>query len=62
MWGYGRVSITGVDLSQILGGQSNKLGGKVVKSDKCMGVSQLLGERARAASLSLRLYMASMAS
>jgi len=34
---------TGVDLSKILGGQ------KVVKSDKCMGVSQLLGARARAA-------------
>jgi len=26
-----------------------KLQGKVVKSDKCMGVSQLLGARARAA-------------
>ena len=41
---------TGVDLSKILGGQTNILGGqKVVKSDKCMGVSQLLGGRARAA-------------
>ncbi len=34
---------TGVDLSKILGGQTKILGGqKVVKSDKCMGVSQLL--------------------
>ena len=42
--------ITGVDLSKILGGQTKILGGqKVVKSDKCMGVSQLLGARARAA-------------
>ena len=35
---------TGVDLSKILGGQTKILGEKVVKSDKCMGVSQLLGE------------------
>ena len=36
--------VTGVDLSKILGGQTKILGGqKVVKSDKCMGVSQLLG-------------------
>jgi len=35
---------TGVDLSKIFGGQSKILGRqKVVKSDKCMGVSQLLG-------------------
>ena len=35
---------TGVDLSKILGGQTKILGGeKVVNSDKCMGVSQLLG-------------------
>jgi len=33
----------GVDLSKILGGQTKILGEKVVKSDKCMGVSQLLG-------------------
>ncbi len=36
---------TGIDLSKILGGQRHPklLGGqKVVKSDKCMGVSQLL--------------------
>ena len=47
---------TGVDLSKILGGQTKILWGqKVVKSDKCMGVSQLLGARARAAPLSLRL-------
>jgi len=33
-----------------LGGQTKILGvQKVVKSDKCMGVSQLLGARARAA-------------
>ena len=40
---------TGVDLSKILGGIIKILGEKVVKSDKCMGVSQLLGARARAA-------------
>ena len=35
---------TGVDLSKILGRQTKILGGqKVVKSDKCMDVSQLLG-------------------
>src|SRR6218665_2902937 len=34
---------TGVDLSKILGGQTKILGEKVVKSDKCMGDSQLLG-------------------
>jgi len=39
------IASTGVDLSTILGGQTEILGGgqKVVKSDKCMGVSQLLG-------------------
>jgi len=43
-------SCTGVDLSKILGGQIKIFGGqKVVKSDKCMGVSQLLGARAPAA-------------
>ena len=43
-----------------LGGQIKILGGaKVVKSDKCMGVSQLLGARARAAPLSLRLCLPS---
>jgi len=35
----------GVDLSKILGGQIKILGEKVVNSDKCMGVSQLLGAR-----------------
>src|SRR6218665_435577 len=41
---------TGVDLSKILGRQTKILGRqKVVKSDKYMGVSQLLGARARAA-------------
>ena len=34
---------TGVDLSKILGRQTKILGEKVVKSDKCMDVSQLLG-------------------
>jgi len=37
-------SSTGIDLSKILDGQTKILGGqKVVKSDKCIGVSQLLG-------------------
>ena len=48
----GRVSrgvFTGVDLSKIVGGHWNTGGQKVVKSDKCIGVSQLLGARARAA-------------
>ena len=40
---------TGVDLSKILGGQTKILEGKVVKSDKCMGASQLFGARAQAA-------------
>ena len=43
------VVFTGVDLSEKLGGQTKILGEKVVKSDKYMGVSQLLGARARAA-------------
>jgi len=35
---------TGIDLSKILGGQTKIFGmQKVVKSDKCMGVFQLLG-------------------
>jgi len=33
----------GIDLSIILGGETKILGGKVVKCDKCMGISQLLG-------------------
>src|SRR6218665_2211252 len=37
---------TGVELSKILGGQIKILGGKMIKSDKCMGVSELLGARA----------------
>src|SRR6218665_180032 len=48
--------ITGVDLSKIFGGQTKILWAnqnmgvqKVVKSDKCMGVSQLLGAGALAA-------------
>jgi len=40
-----------VDLSKILGGQTQILGGNVVKIDKCMGVSRLLGARARSAPL-----------
>src|SRR6218665_149670 len=35
-FGFGIIIPTGVDLSKILGGK------KVIKSDKCMGVSQLL--------------------
>ena len=38
--------ITGIDFSKIFGGQNKILGRKMVKSDKCMGVSQLLGARA----------------
>ena len=42
--------ITGVDLSKLLGGQTKILAEqKDVKSDKCIGDSQLLGARARAA-------------
>jgi len=37
------VVCTGVDFSKILGGQTKILGGKGGKSQKCMGVSQLLG-------------------
>src|SRR6218665_540426 len=33
---------TGVDLSKILGGQTKILGENMVKSNKCMDVSQLL--------------------
>ena len=35
---------TSVDFSKILGGKTKILREKVVKSDKCMDVSQLLGE------------------
>jgi len=49
---------TGVDLSKILGGQTKLLGGqKVVISDKCMGVSQLLGACARAAPPQVYAYV-----
>jgi len=49
---------TGVDLSKISGGQTKILGkAKSGKSDKCMGVSQLLGARARSAPQSLRLCL-----
>jgi len=45
-------------LDKILSGQTKILEGqKVVQSDKCMGVSQLLGARARYAPLSLRLWL-----
>ena len=47
--------LSGLDLSKVLGGQTKILGGKVVKSEKCMGVSQLLEVRARAPPPSLRL-------
>ena len=40
---------TGVDLPKILGGQTKIRGQKMVKSDKCTGVFQILGARARAA-------------
>jgi len=43
------LTLTGVDLAKILGGQTKTLGEKVVKSDKYMGDSQLLGARIRAA-------------
>ena len=47
---YSLIIYTGVDSSKILGGQTKILRGqKVVKSDKCMGVSQSFGARARAA-------------
>ena len=43
-------SDTGVDLSKILGGQTKILEGqKEVKSDKCVGVSQLMGALSLAA-------------
>ena len=59
MSGFYTPTYTGVDLSKILGGQTKILGRqKVVKSDKCMDVSQLLGARARAVpSQSLRLCL-----
>src|SRR6218665_145253 len=49
----------GIGLSKVLGEQAKILGGqKVVKSDKCMGVPQLLGgARARAASQSILLCL-----
>ena len=48
MFGASKVSqitavYTGVDLSKIFGGKTRILG-KVGKGDKCMGVSQLLGD------------------
>ena len=48
-------SSTGGNLSNILGGQNKILGQKGIKSDKCMGISQLLGARSRAVPQSLRL-------
>jgi len=50
---------TGVDLSKILGGQTKILGEKVLKGDRCMSVSQLLGARAWAAHQSLHLCSSS---
>ena len=48
---------TGVDFSKILGGKTKILREqKVIKSDKCMCVSQLLGARARAAPKSQCLW------
>ena len=44
------IIVTGVDFSKILGEQTKILGEqKEVNSDKCMGVSQLLGALALAA-------------
>jgi len=42
------IPATGVELSEILEGKTQILGGNVVKTDKCMGVSKILGVRARA--------------
>ena len=39
----------GVDLSEDIAGANLNLMGNVLKTDKCMGVSQILGVRARAA-------------
>src|SRR6218665_677456 len=52
---------TGVDLSESLGRIIKILGEKLVKSDKCMGVSQLLGARAWAA-LKVFAYVCCMSS
>ena len=48
---------TGVDLSTILGANQNIGGQKVVKSDKCMGISQLLGDTCPGCPLNLHLWM-----
>src|SRR6218665_1885585 len=48
-WGYSPPSHWRRLVKNILGGQTKILRGKVVISDKCMGISQLLGARARAA-------------
>jgi len=50
----GRLQSTNIDLSKILVGQTKILGGKVVRSDKCTGVSQLWG-KVSGLPLSLRL-------
>jgi len=47
-------AVTGIDLPKVLG-QTEILGENVIKADKCMGVSQLLGVCARAAPQSLCL-------
>ena len=52
---------TDVDLAKLLVGQTKILGGNVVKSDKCMGDSQILEARGPAAPLSLHLCTCSIA-
>ena len=48
---------TGADLSKILGGQTKLLGGKVVKSDTCLGVSQFIGGHVPGLPLKVYAYM-----
>ena len=47
---------TGIDLSKILGGQTQIFGENVVKTDKCMGVSRFFRVRARAAPPKVYVY------
>jgi len=49
------IAVSGIDLSKILG--ENQIWMKnVVKTDKCMGVSQLLGDACQGCHQSLRLW------
>src|SRR6218665_119266 len=57
--GYGLLINTSVHWRRLvknIGWANRNIGGKVVKSDKCMGVSQLLGARARAAPSKVYAY------